>query len=140
MKVLEKRDVDGDFAIRRRRECLDCGFRFTTYERIEAPMLVVIKKDGRKEVYSRDKMSVGIYKAMEKRPAEQSVIEGFIDEVEKQLKAAADGEVNSSHIGELILTNLRKLDEVAYVRFASVYKDFDNIDSFSNELESLKQK
>jgi transcriptional repressor NrdR len=85
-------------------------------------------------------MSIGIYKALEKRPTTQAAIENFIDKVEKELKAAAECEVTSALIGDLILRNLKELDEVAYVRFASVYKDFDNIDSFSNELESLKQK
>lgn len=138
LRVLEKRDIDGEFAIRRRRECLDCSFRFTTYERLEVPTLTVLKRDGHKEVFSREKMSVGIYKALEKRPVGEPEVEAMIDIIEKELKGHAENEVSSNKIGDLIMKNLKNLDEVAYIRFASVYKSFENIDSFIKELNQLK--
>lgn len=138
LRVLEKRDVEGDFAIRRRRECTDCSFRFTTYERLEVPTLSILKKDGHKEVYSREKMSAGIIKALEKRPIAEPQMFALIDEIEKELKGCAENEIASSKVGDLIMKKLRGLDEVAYIRFASVYKSFDNVDSFISELQSLK--
>lgn len=138
LRVLEKRDVEGDFAIRRRRECTDCSFRFTTYERLEVPTLSIVKRDGHKEVYSREKMSAGIYKALEKRPLTQPQAEALIDEIEKELKGSAENEIPSSKVGDLIMKKLRKTDEVAYIRFVSVYKSFESVDSFIDELNSLK--
>lgn len=138
LRVLEKRDIEGELAIRRRRECLKCNFRFTTYERLEVPTLSIIKRDGHKEVYSREKMAAGIYKALEKRPVSEPAIENMIDEIEKSLKGHAENEISSSKIGDLIMIKLKDLDEVAYIRFASVYKSFKNIDSFINELKELK--
>lgn len=138
LRVLEKRDLDGEFIIRRRRECTACGFRFTTYERIETPTLAVVKKDGHKEVYSREKLSNGIYKALEKRPVTEPQIEALIDEIEKELKCCTENEVVSVKVGDLVMDKLKKIDEVAYVRFASVYKSFKNIEAFKRELEALK--
>ncbi|MDD5693383.1 MAG: transcriptional regulator NrdR [Patescibacteria group bacterium] len=139
LRVLEKRDIDGEVAIRRRRECLSCNFRFTTYERPEAPMLVVIKKDGRKEVYSKDKMAKGVLKALEKRPVTEPQIEVIVNDIEKEIYASGEKEVPSKIIGDLILSKLREVDEVAYMRFASVYKSFDDIDSFKTEVEKLEK-
>ncbi|MEI7616291.1 MAG: transcriptional regulator NrdR [Actinomycetota bacterium] len=137
LKVLEKRDIDGEVAIRRRRECLECSFRFTTYERPEAPMLVVIKKDERKEVYSKEKMAKGVFKALEKRPIAEPQIENILSDIEKEIYASGEKEVSSKIIGDIILNKLRGIDEVAYMRFASVYKSFDDIDSFKIEAENL---
>lgn len=139
LKVLEKRDVEGEFAIRRRRECLKCGFRFTTYERPEAPMLAVIKKDGHREVYVREKMARGVKKALEKRPVTEPRIEDILNEIEKEIYSSGEKEVQSKTIGDMILNKLRKTDEVAYIRFASVYKSFDNINSFKVEAEKLEK-
>jgi transcriptional repressor NrdR len=138
LRVLEKRDTEGEIAIRRRRECVSCGYRFTTYERLEVPSLVVVKKDGHKEVYSRDKMSVGIYKACEKRPIEEPEIEAMVDDIEKELKGCSENEVASSKIGNLVMKKLLAADEVAYLRFASVYKSFKDVNSFVKELEGIK--
>lgn len=135
---MEKRDIEGEVAIRRRRECLDCGFRFTTYERPEAPGLVVVKKDGRKEVYSREKMAKGVKKALEKRPISQPELEKALNEIEKEIYSVGEKEVSSHLIGEAVLNKLKQMDKVAYIRFASVYKSFEDISSFESEAEKLK--
>lgn len=135
---MEKRDIEGEVAIRRRRECLDCGFRFTTYERPEAPGLVVVKKDDRKEVYSREKMAKGVKKALEKRPISQPELEKALNEIEKEIYSVGEKEVSSHLIGEAVLNKLKQMDKVAYIRFASVYKSFEDISSFESEAEKLK--
>ncbi len=139
LKVLEKRDIEGEVAIRRRRECLECNFRFTTYERPEAPILTVLKKDGRKELYSREKMSKGVEKALEKRPVTEPEIEKILGEIEKEIFATGEKEVTSKKIGDLILDRLKETDKVAYMRFASVYKSFDDISKFKSEAEILEK-
>lgn len=139
LRVLEKRDVEGDPAIRRRRECTACGFRFTTYERPEAPALTVTKKDGHKELYSREKMAKGIKKALEKRPISAPEIEALIDKIEKEVYCTGETEVTSSKIGDLVMAKLKETDPVAYLRFASVYKSFDSIESFKKEAEELER-
>jgi len=139
LRVLEKRDIEGELAIRRRRECLKCGFRFTTYERPESPMLAVIKKDGRKEIYSREKMAKGVEKALEKRPITEPQMEIILTDIEKEIYAAGEKEVTSGVIGDLILSKLKEIDQVAYMRFASVYKSFDDISRFKTEAEKLKK-
>jgi len=139
LKVLEKRDIDGEVAIRRRRECLDCGFRFTTYERPEVLNLVVEKKDGRKEVYSREKMAKGVEKALEKRPISEPMVEKILDEIEREIYSQGEKEVKSHEIGDCILKKLRTIDEVAYLRFASVYKSFDDLSYFKEEVEKLEK-
>ena len=139
LKVLEKRDVEGELAIRRRRECLGCGFRFTTYERPEVINLVIIKKDGRKEIYSREKMIRGVQKALEKRPISEPLVDKIIGEIEKEIYSQGEKEVESHIIGECILQKLREIDEVAYLRFASVYKSFDDLSSFKEEVEELER-
>ena len=140
LKVLEKRDIEGEPAIRRRRECNDCCFRFTTYERPESPSLVVVKKDGTKQPYTREKIEKGLYKALEKRPIDQSEIEEFVNRIEKNLYDLGSSEVKSCLIGDMVLETLKEADEVAYIRFASVYKSFDDIDYFKKEAEELKDK
>jgi transcriptional repressor NrdR len=137
LKVNEKRDLEGEVAIRRRRECLGCGQRFTTYERIEIPSLLVVKKDGRKELYFREKLGAGIEKALEKRPFEADKIEDIIDELDYKINSWGQSEVKSTKIGDLVSERLKDLDEVAYLRFVSVYKSFNDIESFKKELEGL---
>lgn len=137
LKVLEKRDLDIEKAVRRRRECASCSFRFTTYERIEPSSLTVIKKDKTRELFSKDKLRGGIEKALEKRPISTVQVEGFIDAIERELKSRGESEIKSADIGNLVLERLKELDDVAYLRFASVYKSFKDIESFKKELEKI---
>ncbi len=125
-KVVDSRDVNE--AIRRRRECLECGARFTTYERLQAATLLVIKKDGRREEFNREKVISGIRKACTKRPISQETIERTADEIEVRLRKSGKGEVAASIIGDMVMEELRQLDGIAYIRFASVYRDFADID------------
>lgn len=136
-KVIDSRHTEDGHAIRRRRECDACGKRFTTYEKVEQMMLMVIKKDGRREAFDRDKIMSGIIKACEKRPVPMAEIENVVDEIERGLNNMMEKEVESSFIGELIMERLRKLDEVAYVRFASVYRQFKDVSTFVAEIEQL---
>ncbi|MFH0772430.1 MAG: transcriptional regulator NrdR [Candidatus Omnitrophota bacterium] len=136
-KVVDSRaSAEGD-TIRRRRECLKCHKRFTTYERLEEIPLMVIKKDGRREPFDRKKLLAGILKACEKRPVATERIEAMIDEIERSLQKNYEREVSSSRIGELVMKELHNLDEVAYVRFASVYRQFKDINHFMKELSGL---
>ncbi|MFH1779380.1 MAG: transcriptional regulator NrdR [Candidatus Omnitrophota bacterium] len=136
-KVIDSRiSTEGD-TIRRRRECLKCQKRFTTYERLEEIPLMVIKKDGRREPFDRKKLLAGILKACEKRPIPMEKIEGMVDEIERTLQRNYEKEVSSTDIGELVMKQLHKLDEVAYVRFASVYRHFKDINQFMSELSTL---
>lgn len=139
-KVLDSRPADDGNAIRRRRECIDCGRRFTTYEKFDEIPLVVVKKDGRREVFDRNKILGGVLKACEKRPISMARIEDTVAEIEKELRNIMDSEVSSERIGELVMEKLRNLDEVAYVRFASVYRQFKDVNSFVEELENLLKK
>lgn len=139
-KVIESRDLDESATIRRRRQCLRCGARFTTYERMELPTLAVIKKDGRRELFNRDKISGGVYRAVEKRPIAIAHVEALIAQVERELRARGEGEVPTTEIGELIMTKLGALDDVAYVRFASVYRSFTDVAAFERELRRLKAR
>lgn len=135
-KVTDKRD-SGSVA-RRRRECLKCGKRFTTYERVELD-LNVIKKDGRRERFHRDKLLEGIGKNLEKRPFTTGQIDAIVDDVAARVyRVAKDKDIRSSQIGEIVMTKLRKVDKIAYIRFASVYRDFADIDEFKDELKKLK--
>jgi len=136
-KVVDKRDTK--MAIRRRRECLRCARRFTTYERIEAHEIVVVKKDGRREPFSREKLKIGIVKACEKRPISTERIERLVDEIVEHLRKKGK-EVRSKLIGELVMRKLKKLDKVAYIRFASVYREFADINEFREELKKLTSK
>lgn len=137
-KVIESRDLDEGSSIRRRRQCLTCGSRFTTYERIEQPYLSVVKKNGDRELFSKQKLSGGIYKSLEKRPVSAARIELLISSIERELYNLGEAEVKSSVIGELVMGNLIKVDDVAYVRFASVYRSFTNLGSFQKEIDKLK--
>jgi transcriptional repressor NrdR len=135
-KVTDSRpDEDG---IRRRRECLACGQRFTTLERVELGAVAVIKKDGRREEFDREKIVRGVSKACEKRPIPSGAIEALADEVEKAVFALNRAEVSSHYIGELVMERLRTLDHIAYIRFASVYRAFADVDELEAELEALK--
>ncbi len=124
-------------AIRRRRECLDCSHRFTTYERVEEVALWVRKKDGRRERFHRSKIISGLQRSCEKRPVSLQALEGVADEVEKELRNRMAMEVSSQEIGERVISALKSLDEVAYVRFASVYRQFQDVGSFLNELKKI---
>lgn len=139
-KVLDSRPADEFTAIRRRRECIECGRRFTTYEKIDEIPLVVVKKDGRREVFDRNKILGGIIKACEKRSVSIRQMENVIDDIEKELRNKMDSEISSEKIGEMVMMNLSALDEVAYVRFASVYRQFKDVTSFMDELEKLLKK
>lgn len=137
LKVLDKRTSD-EKSIWRRRECLKCGKRFTTYERVGSVDLIVIKKDGkRRERFDRSKLKSGILKACEKRPVTNEAIEKIVDEIEAELRGEDSIEIPSRKIGELVMKKLKKLDKVAYIRFASVYREFEDIESFQNELKKL---
>jgi len=135
--VLESRISEDEQSIRRRRECERCAKRFTTYERVEGLDLVVSKKDGRRESFDRDKLRKGLMKATWKRPVTIEQIESLVEEVEQKLRARANKEVKSWEIGKLVVTRLRKLDPVGYILFASVYRDFQDIDDFKREIERL---
>jgi len=136
-KVIDSRvGKDGDI-IRRRRECLKCERRFTTYERVEEVLPMVVKKDGRREPFDRNKILAGIKKACEKRPISMEAIETAVDEIEAGFTDAADREVTSTEIGERVVARLRELDDVAYVRFASVYRSFKDINEFMAELKDI---
>lgn len=139
-KVLDKRET-GDLEVtRRRRECLKCRKRFTTYERIETIGLFVVKKDGRREQFNLEKLKNGILKACEKRPISMEKIEQTVYSIEAELKAKNKKEIQSKEIGELIMKKLKKLDKVAYIRFASVYREFQDLSSFKEELSKLEKK
>ena len=139
-KVIESRDLEDGGSIRRRRQCLKCGFRFTTYERTEQPRLTVVKKDGRREPFSREKIAGGTYRACEKRPIPVAQIEDVISEIEREIRAMGEPEVSVNKIGEIIMQQLLALDDVAYVRFASVYRSFTDVESFEAELARLKAR
>ena len=136
-KVLESREIDEGRAIRRRRECSSCRGRFTSYERVEEKPLLVIKRDGRREQFSRDKLSSGILKACEKRPVSIEAVEGMVDEIEKQIHREAGREVLSSRIGEMVMEKLQGMDKVAYVRFASVYRKFEDPSEFIKHVNEI---
>ena len=136
-KVVESRPSDEGASIRRRRECLACYKRFTTYETMESLPLVVIKKDGSRQTFDKSKLLNGMLRACEKRPVPFSQLEGIANEIEQALQNEMDREVPSARIGELVMDRLREVDEVAYVRFASVYRQFKDISTFMSELNKL---
>lgn len=136
-KVIDSRHTEDGRAIRRRRECEECGRRFTTYEKIEEVILMVIKKDGSRQAFDRNKLLNGIIRACEKRPVSIADMEKIVDDIERGLNNTMEKEVESSLIGELVMERLRELDEVAYVRFASVYRQFTDINTFVAEIEKL---
>lgn len=139
-KVIKSRSLAGGDCIRRRRECLICGYRFTSYERLEVKKLMVVKSDGRREPFDMKKIERGINRALEKRPISTSTVENLFDEIEDQaILTAVNDEIKSSTLGELVLTSLLKLDKVAYVRFASVYKKFNDLDEFIKEVKKMNK-
>lgn len=136
-KVVDSRPTDEGQAIRRRRECINCGKRFTTYEKIEEIPIIVVKKDGNRQSYDRNKLFNGIIKSCEKRPVSINDIEQIVDDIEKTLSNSLEKEITSVQIGEMVMDKLKDLDEVAYVRFASVYRQFKDVNSFMTELKKL---
>ena len=138
-KVLESRDTSDSLSIRRRRMCEACRYRFTTYERIERPQLIVIKNDGTRELFSRSKLLAGLYRATEKTAVGSVELERLVSEVEECLYACSEAEITSSHIGQLVMEKLATVSEVAYVRFASVYRRFADIEGFESELNRIKE-
>lgn len=136
-KVVDSRPADEGASIRRRRECLSCHKRFTTYETVESLPLMVVKKDGSRQSFDRSKVLGGLIRACEKRPVSYQALEHMVTEIEQVLQNQMDREISSAVIGELVMERLKKLDEVAYVRFASVYRQFKDIDSFMEELTKL---
>lgn len=136
-KVIDSRSADDGERIRRRRECLRCGKRFTTHEVIETVPIIVVKRDKSREVFDRNKLTVGILRACEKRPVSIEQIENMVNDIEAQLQSSLDREITSKQIGELAMDQLKNIDEVSYVRFASVYRQFKDINTFMYELNKL---
>jgi len=138
ISVIDSRDADDQRSIRRRRSCLSCGKRFTTYERIEGLDLQVIKKDGEREDFSRDKLKRGVIKATWKRPVSMSDIEELLDDVERKLRLKKSNEVKSWEIGNMVISRLKNIDPLSYLLFASVYRDFESLDDFVSEIQKLQ--
>ncbi|EDS73481.1 transcriptional regulator NrdR [Anaerofustis stercorihominis] len=136
-KVIDSRPTDDNTAIRRRRECLSCAQRFTTYEKVETIPLIVVKKNGTRESFDRNKLMNGIIKSCEKRPVSIEQIEHMVNDIESEIQKIAKKEVSSTVIGEEIMKRLKDVDEVAYVRFASVYRQFKDVNSFMDELKTM---
>lgn len=139
-KVIDSRSSKDGNEIRRRRECLECGRRFTTYERIEEIPVMIIKKDGRREVFSRDKVRAGIQRACEKLDISINTIDAYLDDLERDLRETGEKEIPSNKIGERVMGKLHQLSDIAYVRFASVYREFKDVNDFVDELKSLLNK
>ncbi|MBI4144613.1 transcriptional repressor NrdR [Candidatus Woesearchaeota archaeon] len=139
-KVVDSRETTDLAATRRRRECLDCEKRFTTYEQLDTVDLAVVKKDGRREAFNKEKLTRGMLKACEKRPIGREKVEASVAAIEAQLRKGDRAEVSSRKVGELVMEQLKKLDHVAYVRFASVYRSFRDISQFEKEIKMLKQQ
>lgn len=136
-KVVDSRPTDEGQAIRRRRECMKCAKRFTTYEKIEEIPIIIVKKDGNRQSYDRNKLLNGIIKACEKRPVSMHIIENIVDDIEKNLSNSLEKEITSVEVGEMVMNKLKNIDEVAYVRFASVYRQFKDVNSFMDELKKI---
>ncbi len=139
-RVIDSRPADDNSSIRRRRLCDDCGKRFTTYEKVETIPLIVIKKDNNREQYDRAKIEAGVLRACHKRPVSANQINKLVDEVEVDIFSREEKELSSSEIGEIVMNKLEDLDPVAYVRFASVYREFKDVDTFMNELKKILDK
>lgn len=137
-RVIDSRD--DATTVRRRRECQSCRHRFTTYERAEAPRLYIVKKDGRREPYNRDKVLAGLRKACEKRPVSEATMQEVADNIERELNARGENEAPSTAVGECVMAALKQLDQVAYIRFASVYRSFADVQSFQTEVAQLLAK
>lgn len=136
-KVVDSRETGAGDAIRRRRECLSCGRRFTSYERVEEIPYFVVKKDGRREPFDRQKPMVGLHRACEKRPVPAKALSAIVDQIEQVVQDTPDREIPARAIGEQVMDRLKELDKVAYVRFASVYRQFEDVDEFMSELRNL---
>ena len=136
-RVVDSRDLDDAATIRRRRECSTCGTRFTTYERVEAARLVIVKRDGTRQEFDRDKLASGLRKALTRRPVPDGSAEAAADEIEATLRAEGMTEVPSSRIGALAMAKLRELDQIAYIRFASVYQSFEDLEALKREVDTL---
>ncbi|WP_293728609.1 transcriptional regulator NrdR [uncultured Phascolarctobacterium sp.] len=139
-RVVDSRAVEDGGSIRRRRECPQCGRRFTTYEKYEETPLVVSKKDGRRELFDSKKLLAGLLKAFEKRPVPYEKVQEIADSVERELRMSGDSEIESAKIGELVMQHLEETDQIAYVRFASVYRQFADVKNFMQELERIMKK
>lgn len=139
-KVIESRDVADGQAVRRRRACTSCEYRFTTYERVERPQLIVVKNDGTRQLFNREKLLAGLYRACEKTPVSSMDLDRLVSSIEQDLCACAESEVSSGKIGEMVMDRLVKLNEVAYVRFASVYRRFTDVASFERELSRIRSQ
>lgn len=139
-KVIETRLTDSDGSIRRRRECEKCGKRFTTFERLETAFITVIKKDNTRQPFDRNKILSGLIRACIKRNISTATLEKIVEDIESEIKNFHSNEIDSREIGDIVLKKLKNLDKVAYIRFASVYKQFDSIEQFTNELSELKIK
>ena len=141
-KVIESRAMANGESIRRRRECLGCGYRFTSYERIEEKPFMVVKKDGRREPFEQTKLEKGISRALEKRPVSMRMVEQIVSEIEDKavMSGKVSREISTAELGELVLQRLHEIDKVAYIRFASVYKHFENLDEFITEVKNVEEK
>lgn len=137
-KVIDSRPTEDGHAIRRRRGCEKCGKRFTTYEKVEESIIMIVKKDGSREAFDRGKLMNGIIRACEKRPVPMATIEQMVDRIERGLNNLMQKEVKSDFIGELVMDELKKVDQVAYIRFASVYRQFTDVETFTKEIEKLQ--
>ncbi|MCL5004152.1 MAG: transcriptional regulator NrdR [Patescibacteria group bacterium] len=138
-KVIDKRDLSEEASTRRRRECLKCGKRFTTYEKVERIDLKVVKKDGRVEDYVREKLKAGLVKAVEKRPVTEEQIEEVIDDIEQRILKRQSKQISASDIGQMVLTRLKKIDRVAYLRFASVFLEFESLKDFAKQIKDFSK-
>jgi len=139
-KVIESRDVTDGEAIRRRRACEHCQFRFTTYERVERPQIIVIKSNGNRELFNREKLLAGLYRASEKTPVTSLQLEHLVSDIEQTLQTCGDQEVTTTKVGDMVMERLSQLNEVAYVRFASVYRRFKDIAGFERELIQIRER
>jgi transcriptional repressor NrdR len=139
-KVIESREVNEGESIRRRRACEKCQFRFTTYERVERPQIIVVKNDGNRELFNRDKLLAGLYRASEKTPVTSLQLEHLVSDIEQTIHACGDQEVTTSRVGDMVMERLAALNEVAYVRFASVYRRFKDIAGFERELIQIRER
>ena len=139
-RVVDSRPADESKSIRRRRECESCTFRFTTFEKVEGTPLIVVKKDGSREEFSGEKVLRGLIRACEKRPVELDELKGIVYSIEKELRSSGIAEINSDNVGEMVMGKLADVDEVAYVRFASVYREYQDITVFIDELKSLQKR
>ncbi|WP_028274165.1 transcriptional regulator NrdR [Atopococcus tabaci] len=139
-RVVDSRPADDGRAIRRRRECEACSYRFTTFERIEQAPILVVKKNGNREEFNREKLLRGIIRACEKRPIAMEQMEALVDDVEREIRKRGENEILSTKIGEYVMDRLAKIDEIAYIRFASVYRQFKDIEVFMKEMQELEKK